>query len=219
MKGCEAVGTYPSATLYIRLYKKKHIPHGTMIRLGDIAQFIVDEQWQAPLHALCVTRATREEGTHLMIEILQVIHLIKAHFPSLQIEHFGDPHILIDMTVSPRKPRMIWLFAVWCLLFVGSGLAIMNFHEDVSMLKVHQRLSELLTGTRDETPRLIQVSYSLGIGLGMVIFFNHFFKKKLNDEPSPLEVEMFTYDESIHQYILTEEYEKLQSKTKTEGQQ
>ena len=29
---------------------------------------------------------------------------------------------------------------VWLLLFFGSGLAIMNFHEDVSMPEVHRRI-------------------------------------------------------------------------------
>jgi stage V sporulation protein AA len=204
-----------SATLYLRLYKKKHIHPGKDIFLGDIAQMIVDESFRTPLQALLIAKASEHEGTHQLIDIMKIVFMINRQFPDLQIEHFGDPHIMIELTTPTRKPLIWWMAVVWVLLFVGSGLAIMNFHEDVSMLEVHQRVYELLTGTKDDTPRMIQIPYSIGIGLGMVIFFNHIFKKKLNEEPSPLEVEMFTYQESIHQYIVAEEYTKKHQGTET----
>ncbi|UUZ94364.1 hypothetical protein LJK87_07260 [Paenibacillus sp. P25] len=43
----------------------------------------------------------------------------------------------------------------------------------------------------------------------MIVFFNHLFKKKFNEEPSPLEVEMFMYQENVNRYMITEEYGKL----------
>ena len=39
----------------------------------------------------------------------------------------------------------------------------------------------------------------------MTLFFNHFFKKRINDEPSPLEVEMFNYQQSLDQYVIMNE--------------
>ena len=35
----------------------------------------------------------------------------------------------------------------------------------------------------------------------MILFFNHVFKKRLNEEPSPLEVEMFNYQQDIDNYV------------------
>jgi stage V sporulation protein AA len=81
----------------------------------------------------------------------------------------------------------------------------MNFHEDVSMQTVHQKLFHLLTGIEDQKPLTIQIPYSIGLGLGMTLFFNHFFKKRINDEPSPLEVEMFNYQQSLDQYVIMNE--------------
>ena len=99
---------------------------------------------------------------------------------------------------------------VWLLLFVGSGLAIMNFHTDVSMKEVHERIYYLMTGMHHSRPLILQIPYSLGIGLGMVLFFNHLFKQKFNDEPSPLELEVFMYQESIDQYVIDHEKTKGQ---------
>ena len=52
---------------------------------------------------------------------------------------------------------------------------------------------------------MFQIPYSIGLGLGMVLFFNHFFRKRINEEPSPLEVEMFNYQQDIDQYVIIHE--------------
>ena len=46
----------------------------------------------------------------------------------------------------------------------------MNFHADVSMLAVHQRIYELMTGKKVDHPLILQIPYSIGIGAGMVHF-------------------------------------------------
>jgi len=94
---------------------------------------------------------------------------------------------------------------IWLLLFFGAALAIMNFHEDVSMQAVHQRIYKIITGKENLKPLILQIPYSIGLGLGMVLFFNHVFKKRLNEEPSPLEVEMFNYQQNLDQYVIINE--------------
>ncbi len=42
----------------------------------------------------------------------------------------------------------------------------------------------------------------------MLLFFNRLLRKRLNDEPNPLEVEMFMYQENVNHYVITEEYRK-----------
>jgi stage V sporulation protein AA len=80
------------------------------------------------------------------------------------------------------------------------------------MLAVHKRIYELVTGVRNDHPLLLQIPYSIGIGIGMMVFFNHLFRKKINEEPSPLEVEMFMYEENVNKYIILDEYEKMRRK-------
>jgi len=48
----------------------------------------------------------------------------------------------------------------------------------------------------------------------MVVFFNHLFKKKWNEEPTPLEVEMFLYQENIDQYVVAEEYKRMKTESR-----
>ena len=48
----------------------------------------------------------------------------------------------------------------------------------------------------------------------MLIFFNRVFKKKINEEPDPLEVEMFLYQENVRHFMVAEEYQKLNESVK-----
>ena len=90
----------------------------------------------------------------------------------------------------------------------------MNFHEDVSMQDAHQRLYKIITGKEVEKPLIFQIPYSIGLGLGMIIFFNHVFKKRINEEPSPLEVEMFNYQNDLDRYVLMHENKESVSRKK-----
>ncbi|MBO9609268.1 MAG: stage V sporulation protein AA [Paenibacillaceae bacterium] len=198
--------------LYIRLHKRFRAKAGETIRLRDVAQLLTEPDLLPQLSALPLCTPGKPDGTLLLIDIMTIVAAVRQAVPAIQIEHFGDPHVLVDIWTDERKAHPVLVALVWLLLFIGSGLAIMNFHADVSMLAVHRRIYELLTGKTSEHPLLLQVPYSLGIGLGMALFFNHMFRKRFNDEPSPLEVEMFMYQESIHRYVVTEEYGKQRLK-------
>src|SRR5690606_30448465 len=192
------------------------LPKGEPIRLKDVAMLLTEPELEQKLYHLIVHRPDRGDGNLVLVDMLAVLAVIREAVPDMAVETFGDPHTLVELYTKRKSVNVVAFVIVWLLLFFGSGLAIMNFHEDVSMPEVHQRIVYLLTGEMVERPYLLQIPYSFGIGLGMVIFFNHVFKRKINEEPSPLEVEMFMYEESVHQYIVAEEYKKL-DKTRREG--
>lgn len=195
--------------LYIRLRRKARVRKGQIVRLHHIAQLFVEPEYEQALNEVVIHQPQQADGNRVLIDMLLIIRKVKQLYPELQVEHYGEPHVLLEIYTDNRKANPVLIGIVWLLLFIGSGLAIMNFHADVSMLDVHQRIYELMTGMRVEHPLILQIPYSLGIGVGMVLFFNHLFKKKFNEEPSPLEVEMFMYQENINQYVITEEYAKI----------
>lgn len=195
--------------LYLRLRRRAEVRKGDVVRLGEIAQMIVEPTYECQLRELIVFEPRHEDGNRVLIDMMMIVRKVKAHFPNLQIELFGEPHVLLVISSHNKPPNPVMIVLVWLLLFIGSGLAIMNFHADVSMLEVHRRIYELITGKQILHPFILQIPYSIGIGAGMVIFFNHLFKKKFNEEPSPLEVEMFMYQESVNHYVITEEYGKI----------
>jgi stage V sporulation protein AA len=199
----------PGPILYIRLRKRMSVRRGDPVVLGAVAQMLVDSEYEPSLQMMLLHQPREHEGSIILIDMMLIVSKIKKRYPFMQIELFGEPHCLIEITNERKPPSLVWIAMVCMLLFIGSGLAIMNFHADVSMAVVHQRIYKLLTGEWVEYPLLLQIPYSLGIGLGMILFFNHLFKKKFNEEPSPLEVEMFMYQENVNFYMITEEYCKI----------
>lgn len=205
-------------TLYIRLRRRTAASPGETITLGKVAQLLAEPEMEKELLALPLCAPSAKDGNIVLIDMMQIVQKIRSVYPSLQIELFGEPHTLVDVKMPPRRPNRVALALVWMLLFIGSGLAIMNFHEDVSMMEVHQRIYEMMTGLRVEHPYWLQIPYSIGLGAGMVLFFNQLFKKRFSEEPSPLEVEMFAYQESLNHYVITEEYQKLNMPPDSDGE-
>src|SRR5690606_3585269 len=97
------------------------------------------------------------------------------------IQLVGPQQTIIEIVTQKVKMSKPLFLLAWLLLFIGSAFTIMNFHEDTSMQAVHQKLFYLMTGIKDSKPLSIQIPYSIGLGLGMILFFNHVFKKRINE--------------------------------------
>lgn len=196
-------------TVYIQLKKRIQLPQGKVITLGDIANVQTVPEWMKVLFELELVVPNKKDGNLLVLDLMWIIPAIKKIIPEARIESMGQHYTIVEIVKNPKKPSFAMFILVWLLLFFGSALTIMNFHADVNMQEVQIRVVEMITGTRDENPYLFQTAYSLGIGFGMVVFFNHLFKKKWNEEPTPLEVEMFLYQENIDQFVVAEEYKRM----------
>jgi len=198
--------TAPATSVYIRLKKRISIEKFQKVKLSDAAHVLAeDKKIEQQLKQLVLYKHQQQDGNRVVIDLLQIIDLIKSRWGQLQIEVYGDPQILVMISEKTGKPRYLLLVICWLLLFCGSGLALMNFHADVNMKDTHIRIVELITGERVEHPLWFQIPYAIGVGIGMVLFFNHIFKKKFNEEPNPLEVEMFMYQENVNTYVIAEE--------------
>lgn len=200
------------AKLYLRLRHKVQVKMGQKVTLGALAQLVAVGVNEEELKRMVIHTVTPKDKHLIVIDATRVIGILKKHFPDMEVELLGPCQSILEIVFPQKFPRMLLVSFVWVLLFIGSGLAIMNFHEDVSMQEVHQRIFEMITGKKEAYPLWIQIPYSLGIGVGMILFFNHLFKKRLNEEPSPLELEMFNYQQSIDQYVIMHENKEVQNK-------
>lgn len=207
----------PTPTVYVRLRSRIRIQRGRSVKLGDVAHLLTSlEEQEGRLLELELLRPGPEDGNLILIDILQIIPEIRRALPDVTVELIGSGHTLVEVVAGSGKPSKSLFILVWLLLFFGSALTIMNFHADVNMQEVQIRIVEMITGRRDEHPYLFQVAYSIGIGFGMAVFFNHLFKKKWNEEPTPLEVEMFLYQQNVDKYVVIEETERMHEEERRE---
>ncbi|OBW58015.1 stage V sporulation protein AA [Bacillus cereus] len=192
-------------TIYIKMRNRLKFSPTYEVKLGDVAQLAGDSSVVELLQNEIVYKITVHDKTHVVIDVMKVIEIIQQKASHVQINLLGSGQTLVEIIYEKKKAHPIFFGLVWLLLFIGAALAIIYFHEDVSMQQVHQRLYYMITGEFNAQPLLFQIPYSLGLGLGMVLFFNHVFQKRINEEPSPLEVEMFQYQQSLDQYVIVNE--------------
>ncbi|GMB07779.1 stage V sporulation protein AA [Thermolongibacillus altinsuensis] len=184
------IQVYPNATVFIR----------------DIAQMVtVDDALMCRLKDIPLYTVQKRDRNIVIIDVMHVMKAIVRHFPNVDVQTIGPSQTIVEVVYEKKRLSFLYFALVWLLLFVGSALAVMNFHEDVSMQQVQQRLYRIITGEKEAKPLWFQIPYSLGLGIGMILFFNHFFRKRINEEPSPLEVEMFQYQQSLDQYVIMHE--------------
>ncbi|MCY7708842.1 stage V sporulation protein AA [Bacillus safensis] len=191
--------------IFIRLRHRIKTGIDQLIYLEDIAQITGDEFAVQKLSQMPVYHVSKKDRHIVVLDIMHVVKTIKKTWPDIDIQTVGGSEAIVEIDTGKRQLSPVLFVFVWLLLFVGAALAIMNFHEDVSMRLVHIRLYEMITGKTVEHPYLLQIPYSFGLGFGMILFFNHVFKKRLNEEPSPLEVEMFKYQLDLDHYVALNE--------------
>lgn len=185
------------------------------MRLNDVASVYCNdieftkEIINIPIHK------TSESKENDVISVLEIIRKIQEVKKDINIKTIGSSEILINIKSEKEMNKgfqYIKVAFVCLILFLGAGIAIINFHEDVNMEKSMQTFYRIVTGKKSERPLILHIPYSLGIGIGMVTFFNHIFKKKNKKEPSPLDVEMYMYSKNIDEYVL--DITKQNNKTK-----
>ncbi|WP_429083519.1 stage V sporulation protein AA [Brassicibacter mesophilus] len=191
--------------LFLQIEPKITATPGQVLKIEDVGTvFCIDENVQNSVLKLEVKKV-RFDQKNEVIPVLMIISIIQNSMTNVDVVIMGNPEILVDIKHESNSNQIYKYLkvAIVCLiLFLGAGLAIINFHADVNMDESLKIIYYMVTGKENDKPLILQIPYSIGIGLGMAVFFNHVLKKKWKKEPSPLEVEMYMYDKSIDEYTL-----------------
>lgn len=195
-------------TIYIRMRHRLQVRPHDSIKLQDVAQIIAEDSLLEKVKDCIVYTVSEKDQNIIILDVMKVIPILTNRVEQINIEIIGQSQTIVEVVYKKIGVSIPLFILIWLLLFFGAALAIMNFHEDVSMQAVHQRIYKIITGKENIKPLILQIPYSIGLGLGMILFFNHVFKKRLNEEPSPLEVEMFNYQQDLDRYVIINENEE-----------
>lgn len=191
--------------IFIHLEPKINVIPNQDIKIRDIASILCEStEIEEKILNIVIHKSSNNTKSEV-IPVLKIVKRVKEEIKNSELIVFGGPEILIN--ISDNKDinpifEFIKIFMVSIILFLGAALAIINFHEDVSIEMSFKTFYKIITGNESERPLIIEIPYSLGLGLGMGVFFNHMVKKKWKKEPSPLEVEMHMYSKNIDEYVL-----------------
>lgn len=57
---------------------------------------------------------------------------------------------------------------------------------------------ELVTGQESNGFTVMEIMYSVGIAVGIIVFYNHFGGKRITKDPTPIEVQMRLYEDDVN---------------------
>ena len=86
--------------------------------------------------------------------------------------------------------------------FFGTGFTIMAFHNDISINKIFSHVYELVMGYPSDGYSILEVSYSIGLAAGIILFFNHIGGRRITKDPTPIEVEMRVYETDVNKALI-----------------
>ncbi|MBQ8802505.1 MAG: stage V sporulation protein AA [Tyzzerella sp.] len=181
------------------------------VRLGDLVAMECGQQnIVSKLKTLKILKMP-EKGQHrFVISVLKIIECIHKEYPNLEIQNLGSPDFIVTYEARGKKNKFLEgckIVLVVITTFIGAAFAIMTFNNDSGITTLFDQIYEALMGSPKEGFSILELSYSIGIIVGILVFFNHFGKKKFSVDPTPIEVEMRLYEKDI-QTTLIENYSR-----------
>lgn len=196
-----------SGILYIQTEKNVEV-HSPRIRLGDVAKLACSDPKVLERNRVrrIMTIPGNAQGRYV-VSAVDMVRAIAREEKNLDVNHIGEANIIVTYRKSEtggRWKEYIKTMLVCILSFFGAAFSIMTFNNDVDIQTLFPKLYFQLTGIKPEGWTILEFFYSLGIGIGVLFFFNHFGHGRITRDPSPIEVQMRTYEEDVDKALIAE---------------
>ena len=203
-----------SDTLYLQLDQNIQVTH-PHIYLQDIAKLSCsNSKILNRLRVMPVANLAPDKPGRYVMSVMDLITEIQKKEPDLEINTIGEENFIITFKNKPG-PGIIWQ---WCkiifvclITFFGAAFAIMTFNNDVDVGSLFDQIYTQVTGQVSNHFTVLEITYSIGIGLGVLFFFNHFGHMKITTDPTPMQIQMRLYEDDVNKTII-EDIDRMQKK-------
>lgn len=176
--------------------------------LEDVAKlYSKDKNMVSSLNKQVVMVVDSKEEVKYCISIMKLIEIILKVYPDVEIINLGESDFVLNYKIPKKTDNLLEYLktAFVCLtIFFGGAFSIMTFNTDVSVGDVFDKTYELVTGSTKTYGTILEVSYSIGLPVGVLVFFNHFSKKKDKADPTPIQIEMRKYEKDINGALIAD---------------
>lgn len=196
--------------VYIKL-SESCLADNKKVRIKDVATVVSnnpDMKYGIEKTELFSFTGTKEQK---VISVMYIIELIQKNYPEAQVDTLGAADVVVYYRTydTSDNVKQFLKFLMICLIsFFGAGFSIMSYNSDVNMVGQLDVMENIFVGKAREAYPVAGIAYSLGLFIGIIIFFNHGIKKKFSDDPTPLQVQMRQYEQEVNQTVITDSERK-----------
>lgn len=177
-----------------------------VVLLEDVAQLTgVDKNIKKALMSIEVCRFSENNDGCRVLGIVGIIEKIRVVCPQEEITSLGEKDVVVSYMKHKKPSNVTNVFKVVfvCgICFFGSAFSIMAFHNDIELQNLITRLYGIFGLVRKESFPMLEVGYSIGLGCGIILFYNHIGKRRITKDPTPIEVEMRLYEKDVNETII-----------------
>ena len=176
------------------------------VTLGDLLSMdCTDKLMLAKIKTLKIIRFKKSGRQRCVVSVLKIISCIHEKFPQADVQNLGETDIIVTYE-DQKTPALAWHIIktvfVAAVTFFGAAFSIMAFNNDVDVTKLFGQIYEFATGQETSGFTVLEIAYSVGVAAGILIFFNHFGKKRFTVDPTPMEIQMRLYENDIQTTLI-----------------
>ena len=154
------------------------------------------------------SNSAEKKPSKQVISLLYLTRAVLSYFPDVVVIPHGESDCIVELVDKKQKDgkdtffKKCKVFFVSLICLFGGAFSIMAFHNDISITNIFMQFYEFVTGNKSSGFTVLEVSYSIGLLLGILVFYNHIGKKKFSSEPTPIEVSMKSYERDMDDAIV-----------------
>lgn len=171
------------------------------VYLKDVAEVYSSDVSLAEKTKNVVISHLKKKGDRKVISVLYIMEQVAKVLPDVQIQSIGETDVIVEWE-KPGNGEFIKIAVISFIAFFGTAFTIMAFHNDIGIRSVFEEVYHLTSGTAPDGIGVLEISYCLGLFLGITVFFNHIGKKKVTGDPTPVAVAMHNYERDVNQSIV-----------------
>ena len=194
-----------SEVLYLKLNQNTEV-HEKEVFLGQLGSiWCRDKAIENKCKAIKVMNIRSDKKERYVVSVMELITKMEKLCEQVEINSIGETDCIIDYQPD-IKPRPAWDWVktafVCGVSFFGSAFAIMTFNNDGDVSNIFKSIYTQVMGTAPNGPTILEMTYSIGLPIGILVFFNHFSKAALSKDPTPIEVQMRTYETDVNTTLI-----------------
>lgn len=164
-----------------------------------------DKAISAKLKNMRVHRFSVDGQNRIVISTLKLIQQMEECCSDITVEVLGETDVLVewvmvDKYVGPTQWLKVVMVSLVC--FFGTAFSIMAYHNDVGVNDLFKQIYQLTMNREPSGLNPLEVSYSIGLALGIVVFFNHIGGRRITKDPTPIEVAMRNYEKDVDETLI-----------------
>ena len=180
--------------VYIKAQESVCLVHPE-IKIKDIMSlYCTDKDLEQKIKNQSVYHFIGDNDQRKCFSILMLVEVIKQVDKTLDVINLGAEDFIVYYKRKQEESKIFHygkIVFVILVAFFGASFSIMTYNTDVGIM-----------GQAPDGPNILHISYAAGLAIGIILFFDHAGKIKLNDDPTPFEVQMRLYERDVNDTLM-----------------